>query len=58
MLDAEADKSMNADRYTCDEDRKGYRSCHYDRSFTTSSGEGDLRMPKLKGLIFETSIIE
>lgn len=58
MLDAEADKLVNADRYARDEERKGYRSGHYDRSFTTSAGEVNLRMPKLKGLTFETSIIE
>ncbi len=58
MLDAEADKLVNADRYARDEERKGYRSGHYDRTFTTSSGEVNLKMPKLKGLTFETSIIE
>lgn len=58
MLDAEADKLVNADRYARDEERKGYRSGHYDRSFVTSSGEVNLKMPKLKGLTFETSIIE
>ena len=58
MLDAEADKLVNADRYARNEERKGYRSGHYDRSFTTSSGEVNLKMPKLKGLTFETSIIE
>ncbi len=58
MLDAEADKLVNAERYARDEKRKGYRSGHYDRSFTTSSGEVNLKMPKLKGLTFETSIIE
>jgi len=58
MLDAEADKLVNAERYARDEERKGYRSGHYARSFTTSSGEVNLKMPKLKGLTFETSIIE
>ncbi len=58
MLDAEADRLVNAERYARDEERKGYRSGHYARSFTTSSGEVNLRMPKLKGLTFETSIIE
>lgn len=58
MLDAEADTLVNADRYARDEKRKGYRSGHYERSFTTSSGEVTLQMPKLKGLKFETSIIE
>ena len=58
MLDAEVDQLVNADRYARDEERKGYRSGHYTRSFTTSSGEVNLKMPKLKGLTFETSIIE
>ena len=58
MLDAEADKLVNAERYARDEQRKGYRSGHYERNFTTSSGDVSLKMPKLKGLTFETSIIE
>lgn len=58
MLDAEADRLVNADRYARDEERKGYRSGHYDRSFTTTSGEVNLKIPKLRGLTFETSIIE
>ena len=58
MLDAKADRLVNADRYARDEKRQAYRSGHYDRSFTTSSGEVTLKMPKLKGLTFETSIIE
>ena len=58
MLDAEADKLVNAERYARDEQRHGYRAGHYDRSFTTTSGEVNLRMPKLKGVAFETAIIE
>ena len=58
MLDAEADRLVNADRYARDEERQGYRSGQYDRKFTTSSGDVNLRMPKLRGLTFETSIIE
>ena len=46
MLDAEADRLVNAVRYARDEDRQGYRVCHYDRSFTTAAGEVNLRMPK------------
>ena len=30
MLDAEADKLVNADRYAREEDRKGYSAGHYD----------------------------
>lgn len=33
MLDAEADKLVNAERYARDEQRQGYRSGHYDRKF-------------------------
>ena len=58
MLDSEADRLVNAERYARDEQREGYRAGHYDRSFVTSSGEIKLRMPKLKGVTFETSIIE
>lgn len=43
MLDAEADRLVNAERYARDEDRQGYRACHYDRSFTTTAGEVNLQ---------------
>ena len=58
LLDAEADRLVNAERYARDEERRGYRAGHYDRSFTTTAGEVNLRMPKLKGIAFETAIIE
>ena len=58
MVDAEADKLVQAERYARDEQRKGYRAGHYDRSFSTTAGNVNLRMPKLKGITFETAIIE
>jgi len=58
MLDAEAEKLVHAERYARDEQRTGYRAGHYDRKFTTAAGEVNLRMPKLKGVAFETAIIE
>ena len=58
MLDAEADKLVNAERYARDAQRRGYRAGHYDRNFTTTAGDVNLRMPKLKGVAFETAIIE
>ena len=58
MLDAEADKLVNAERYARDEERQGYRAGHYDRNFSTTAGDVKLRMPKLKGVAFETAIIE
>lgn len=38
--------------------RQGYRSGHYSRKLTTTSGEVTLNIPKLKGVPFETAIIE
>jgi putative transposase len=38
--------------------RKGYRSGHYERNLTTTSGNVKLKVPKLKGIAFETAIIE
>ena len=58
MLDAEADRLVNAERYARDEGRKGYRAGHYDRTFSTTAGDVNLKMPKLKGVAFETAIIE
>ena len=58
MLDAEADRLVNAERYARDEERKGYRAGHYERSFSTTAGEVNLKMSKLKGVTFEAAIIE
>ena len=58
LLDHEADELVNAERYERSADRNGYRSGHYDRNFTTSSGDVTLHVPKLKGISFETAIIE
>ncbi len=40
------------------QERQVYRSGHYTRSLLTTSGEVTLRVPKLKGVPFETAIIE
>ena len=58
LLEAEADKLTQARRYERSEDRQGYRSGHYDRNLTTTSGEVTLHVPRLKGISFETAIIE
>ncbi len=58
MLEAEAEKLTQAARYERNEARQGYRSGHYDRNLTTTSGDVTLHMPRLKGLPFETAIIE
>ena len=58
LLDHEADELINADKCERSGERKGYRSDHYDRNFTTTSGDVKLHVPKLKGVRFETAIIE
>lgn len=58
LLDKEADELLNADRYERNKDRQGYRSGHYKRNLTTTSGDVTLKVPKLKGIPFETAIIE
>lgn len=58
LLDHEADELVRAGKYERTGDRKDYRSGHYERNFGTTSGEVRLRVPKLKGIQFETAIIE
>ena len=58
LLDQEANQLINAEKYERSGERKGYRSGHYDRNFTTTSGDVKLHVPKLKGVQFETAIIE
>lgn len=58
LLEAEAEKLTQAARYERSEERQGYRSGHYDRNLTTTSGEVTLHVPRLKGVTFETAIIE
>lgn len=58
LLEQEAEKLTQATRYERNEARKGYRSGHYDRNLTTTSGNVTLHVPRLKGVSFETAIIE
>ena len=58
LLEAEAQKLTQAARYERNEQRQGYRSGHYSRNLTTTSGDVTLKVPKLKGISFETAIIE
>lgn len=58
LLDKEADELTGAGRYERAETRQGYRSGHYSRKLTTTAGEVKLNVPKLKGVQFETAIIE
>ena len=58
LLNQEADELLNASKYERTKDRQGYRSGHYSRNLATTSGDVKLRVPKLKGIAFETAIIE
>ena len=58
LLEKEAEQLTQAARYERSEARQGYRSGHYDRNLTTTSGDVTLHVPRLKGVSFETAIIE
>ena len=58
LLEQEAEKLTQAARYERNETRQGYRSGHYGRNLTTTSGDVTLHVPRLKGVSFETAIIE
>ena len=58
LPEKEAETLTQAARYERNEARRGYRSGHYDRRLTTTSGDVTLHMPRLKGIPFETAIIE
>lgn len=57
-LEVEAEKLTKAARYERNEQCQGYRSGHYNRSLTTISRDVTLKVPKPKGISFETAIIE
>lgn len=58
LLEAEAEKLTQAARYERNEQRRGYRSDHYNRNLTITSGDVTLKVSKLKEISFETAIIE
>ena len=55
LLEKEAESLTQAARYERSEARQPYRSGHYDRNLTTTSGDVTLHMPRLKGVSFETA---
>lgn len=58
LLEKEAAALTQAAKYERTQSRQGYRSGHYNRNLTTTSGDVTLKMPRLKGVPFETAIIE
>jgi len=58
MLDAEADRLCNAEKYQRNDARADTRAGHYQRKLQTQAGEVTLNVPKLRRQTFETAIIE
>jgi transposase-like protein len=58
LLDAEADELCGAKRYERSVERLDTRAGHYTRKLLTTSGEVELKVPRLRKLPFETEIIE
>lgn len=58
LLDHEADELVKAEKYGRSGERQGYRSGHYSRNFSTTAVAVRFKMPKIKGVPFETAIIE
>jgi putative transposase len=58
LLDAEADRLCNAQRYQRSPDRLDTRAGSYPRTLHTKAGEVQLQVPRLRTLPFETQIIE
>ena len=58
LLEVEADRLCNAQRYERSEARRDTRAGHYERNLQTKAGEVRLKVPKLRQQTFETAIIE
>jgi putative transposase len=58
MLEAEADRLCNADRYAHTDERTDTRAGHYSRKLHVKAGVVNLNVPRLRKTTFETAIIE
>lgn len=58
LLDAEADRLCNAEKYEHTGERRDTRAGSYQRKLETRVGKVNLKVPKLRKLPFETAIIE
>lgn len=58
LLDVEADQLCQARKYERSTGRVNSRAGHYKRKLHTTSGEVELKVPKLREAKFETAIIE
>lgn len=58
LLEQKAQALTNVTKYERGEERHCHRFDHYERNLLTSSGDVRLKVPKLKGVVFDTAIIE
>lgn len=58
LLEAEAERLCNAERYERTHARRDTRAGSYERKLHTTAGEVSLKVPKLRRQTFETAIIE
>jgi hypothetical protein len=58
MLEAEADRLCNSEKYQRSDTRTDTRAGYYQRKLQSKAGEVKLNMPKLRHQTFETAIIE
>ena len=58
LLEAESEALCGASRYERHADRQAHRNGHYSRQLETTAGKVALKVPKLRGVCFETQIIE
>ena len=47
-----------AGRYECSTDRRAYRAGLYERDLTVKAGRLSVRIPKLRGALFQSAVIE
>ena len=58
LLDAEADRLLEAEKYERTDARKDTRAGYYNRKLDTKAGRVELKVPRLRTIPFETAIIE
>ena len=58
MLEVEADRLCNAERYEHNDERSDTRAGHYNRKLHVKAGVVNLKVPRLRKTTFETAIIE
>jgi len=58
MLDSEADRLCNAEKYQRHDARTDTRAGHYQRKLMTKAGEVNLNIPKLRRQTFETGSVK